>query len=121
IVPVLIKRVNGIRTILTSDGKDLVLPEIPKPDAAIVQAIGRGFKWREMLEAKPDTSVHVFAKHVGFGNSYIYRQLALTRLAPDILHRALTGTLPSAIKLNRLSDAANYFGWDRQRQELGLS
>jgi len=120
IVPVLIKRVNGIRTILSSDGKDLVLPEIPKPDAAIVQAIGRGFKWRQMLEDEPDISVHTFAKRVGFGHPYVYRQMVLTRLAPDILHRALTGTLPSAIKLNRLTDAANYFSWDRQRRELGL-
>jgi hypothetical protein len=45
----------------------------------------------------------------------------LLRLAPDIIHRALSGTLPSAIKLNRLAEAAKCLSWDKQRQYLGLN
>jgi DNA invertase Pin-like site-specific DNA recombinase len=117
---IVIKRLHGGRSIMTPEGKDLVLPSKPDIDPSIVQAIGRGFKWRQMMEENKETSVKTFAKRIGFGDTYIYKQLSLANLAPDILHRALSGTLPASIKLIRLYDAADFLGWDRQRAELGL-
>lgn len=118
---ILIKRVNGIRMLLTPEGKDLVLPNQVVPDASIVQAIGRAFKWRQMLEAEPDLSLRKFATNCKFEDSYVTKTLSLLRLAPDILHRALTGTLPPSIKLNRLTEAAKYLSWAKQRQLIGLN
>lgn len=120
-ISILIKRVNGVRLLLSPEGKDLVLPNQPMPDPSMVQAIGRGFRWRQMLDEQPELSIAKFAASCGFGDTYLAKQLTLTGLAPDIIHRALTGTLPSAIKLNRLTEAAKYLSWEKQRQVLGLN
>ena len=118
---IMIKRVNGIRAILSPDGKDIVLPSRPEADASIVQAIGRGFKWRQLMDEQPELSLAKFSATCGFGETYVTRQLMLLRLAPDIIHRALTGTLPSAIKLNRLAEAAESLSWEKQRKLLELN
>jgi len=120
-ISIMIRRQHGIRTILSPDGKDLILPAQPKADLSIMQAIGRGFRWREMLDEDPELSVSKFSANCGFGDTYVNKQLLLTGLAPDILHRALSGTLPSAIKLFRLYDAAEFLSWERQREFLSLN
>ncbi|HSC75235.1 MAG TPA: hypothetical protein VLB90_03230 [Pseudomonadales bacterium] len=48
------------------------------------------------------------------------RHLGLTGLAPDIVHQALSGTLPSMINLQALEEASTFLSWERQRQHLSL-
>lgn len=115
-----IKRLNGRRLILSRDGKDLVLPAQAKPNPTLVQAIGRGFGWKQQLEKMPEMTVRDLAKQSGFSDRYLSSHLALTGLAPDILHRALSGTLPSSATLRNLEEASGYLSWDLQRRHLGL-
>jgi DNA invertase Pin-like site-specific DNA recombinase len=121
VLPLQIKRMNGIRTFVSAQGKDLVLPEHPKPDASIVQAIGRGFAWKQMLNENPGLSFKQFEAKVGYCDSFIIKQISLVGLSPDIVQRALSGALPPSINLHRLYEAATSLSWAKQRQQLGLN
>ena len=116
-----IKRQKGRRIVLSKEGKDLVLPAQAKPDSVLVQAIGRGFGWKQSLAQNADLTIKALAKQCGYTDRYLSRHLALTGLAPDILHRVLTGNIPSAISLQDLMEASEYLSWERQRTHLGLS
>lgn len=120
-LPIQIKRTNGRRLIVSQDGKDLVLPAHPKPDPVLVQAIGRSFGWKKLLEQSPELTIRDLAKQCGYSDRYLSRQLPLTGLAPDILHRALSGTLPSTVTLHGLEEASGYLSWNQQRTHLGLN
>jgi DNA invertase Pin-like site-specific DNA recombinase len=120
-VRICIKRVNGIQMLLTSEGRDLALPAQPKPNKIIVQAIGRAWSWRESLQNEPALTIKKLAARCGYTSAYLRHHLTLIGLAPDIIQRALTGTLPSVITLDRLQEAAESLSWDHQRELLGLN
>jgi DNA invertase Pin-like site-specific DNA recombinase len=121
LLPIQIKRMNGRRLIVSHEGKDLVLPAHAQPDPVLVQAIGRSFGWKKLLEQSPDLTLRELAKQCGYSDRYLSRQLPLTGLAPDILHRALSGTLPSSVTLYELEEASAFLSWHQQRSHLGLN
>lgn len=114
-----IKKNDGKRLVLSNDGKDLILPAQPTPNASIRQAIGRAFYWKEQL-SQPNMKVNRFAKEINIKQSYVRHILKLINLAPDIIHQALAGTLPTYITLNALIKAAQTLDWKKQRTLLGL-
>lgn len=120
LLPIHFKRGCGKHWIVSKDGKDLVLPAQPKPEPILVQAIGRGFVWKQMLEASPELTIKQLAGQCGYTDRYVSRHLGLTGLAPDIVHQALTGLLPARVSLHALEQASAFLSWERQRQHLGL-
>ncbi len=120
LLPINFKRSCGKHWIVSRDGKDLVLPAQPKPEPILVQAIGRGFVWKQMLEASPGLTIKQLAVQCGYTDRYVSRHLGLTGLAPDIVHQALSGTLPSMINLQVLEEASAFLSWKRQRHHLSL-
>jgi DNA invertase Pin-like site-specific DNA recombinase len=114
-----IKKTDGKRLVLSQDGKDLILPTQLTPNASIAQAIGRAFKWKEILNQNEKTILQL-AKEINVANQYVRRILMLVNLAPDILHQALTGTLLKSITLTTLQTAAKHLNWQRQKALLGI-
>lgn len=114
-----IKKNDGKRLILSSDGKDLILPTQLAPNASIKQAIGRAFSWKEKL-SQPDMTVRKLAQEININSRYLDNILMLINLAPDILNKALTGELSKNITLTNLQKAAKSLDWSKQRALLAL-
>lgn len=118
---IMIKRENGRRLMLAPDGTDLIMPAQPKVDPAILTALGRAFGWRQMLDNDRNLSLRKLARQCGIHDRFLAKRLLLNTLAPDIVHRALSGTLPTSVNLTRLHEAAEHLSWPHQRQMLGLN
>lgn len=115
-----IKRLDGKRVILSSAGRDLVLPANPEPRGHIVNAIGLAYRWHEALLDSGGTLTEL-ARSEGITEASIRKLLPLTHLGPEILKRALTGDLPLSLTLNDLLSAARNLDWKKQSRELGLA
>jgi hypothetical protein len=73
------------------------------------------------LQNESTLTIKKLAARCGYTSAYLRHHLTLIGLAPDIVQRALTGTLPSVITLDRLQEAAESLSWDRQRELLALN
>jgi hypothetical protein len=91
-VPISIRRRGGRRLVLTPDGRDISkTPVIRHIDRALVKAIARAFRWREMLENGKYSTVRDIAESEKINESYVRRVLRLTLLAPEIVEAILGG------------------------------
>ena len=107
---------GGRKQILSPAGATPWSPA-PRVDSALVKAVVRAHRWRQMIESGKYTSSAELAKAEKVNNSYLSRILRLTLLAPDIIEAILTGRQPSTLQLDdllKLLPAA----WERQRSEL---
>lgn len=98
-VPISIRKRGGRKVVLAPDGamddpRKLFCQQV---DNAMVKALARAFRWREMLEAKKYVTILEIAKAERINASYLSRLLRLTLLAPDIIQAILDGKqLPTA-------------------------
>jgi hypothetical protein len=60
-------------------------------DNAMVKAIARAFRWRDILENGRHATIKEIADDETINESYIARVLRLTLLAPDIIESILRG------------------------------
>jgi hypothetical protein len=107
---------GGRKQILSPAGATPWSPA-PRVDSALVKAVVRAHRWRQMIESGKYTSSAELAKAEKVNDSYLSRILRLTLLAPDIIEAILTGRQPSTLQLDdllKLLPAA----WERQRSEL---
>lgn len=68
-------------------------------DSAMVKAIARAFRWREMLENGTHATIAEIAAAEKINESYVGRVLRLTLLAPDIIEAILDGRQPAEVTL----------------------
>jgi hypothetical protein len=74
----------------------------PRVDTALVKAIVRAHRWRQMLESGEYNSSTELAKAERVNESYFGRILRLTLIAPDIIEAILAGRQPSTLQLDDL-------------------
>lgn len=74
----------------------------PRVDSALVKAVVRAHRWREMIESGEYASSAELAKAQKINDSYLSRILRLTLFAPDIIASILSGRQPSTLKLNSM-------------------
>jgi hypothetical protein len=74
----------------------------PRMDSALVKAVVRAHRWRQMIESGKYASSAEMAKAEKVNDSYLSRILRLTLLAPDIIEAILTGRQPSTLQLGEL-------------------
>ena len=72
----------------------------------------------EMIDNGKISNIHELAKIMNVNKSYIGRTIRLTMLSPEIIHRAIRGTLPEDISLAKLYKLSSR--WDEQLQQLGI-
>ena len=107
-------------------GKQIVTPggdswaPAPRVDSALVQAVVRAHRWREMLESGKYGTAADLAKAEKVNDSYLSRVLRLTLLAPDIVDAILDGRQPRPLELGTLL-RPQPFGWEQQRKLLGFN
>jgi hypothetical protein len=115
-VPVTFLERGRRKQILTPPGEAPWSPA-PRVDTALVKAIVRAHRWRQMLESGEYASSAELAKAQKVNDSYLGRILRLTLIAPDIVESILTGRQPSTLQLDDLLKPLPA-AWERQRSEL---
>ena len=88
-------------------------------DNAMVKAIARAFRWREMLENGAYATIEEIAAAEKINESYVGRVLRLTLLAPDIVEAILDGRQPAELQLDALLTRFPV-EWERQRTLVRL-
>ena len=89
-VPISIRRRGGRKLVLAPDGTNVTAAPVSRQiDNAMVKAIARAFRWREMLENGTHATIAEIAAAEKINESYVGRVLRLTLLAPDIVEAIL--------------------------------
>lgn len=118
-VPVAFLQRGGSKQILTPSGTTPWSPA-PRVDGALVKAVVRAHRWRQMLESGEYASSAELAKAEKVNDSYLSRILRLTLIAPDITEAILAGSQLNTLQLDELLKPLPA-AWERQRSELGIS
>ena len=92
---------GGRKQILSPTGAAPWSPA-PRVDTALVKAVVRAHRWRQMIESGKYASSAELAKAEKVNDSYLSRILRLSMLAPDIIEAILTGRQPSTLQLDEL-------------------
>ena len=99
-VPMTIRRRGGRKLVLAPDGAEVTAAPITRHvDNAMVKAIARAFRWREMLENGTHSTIAEIAAAEKINESYVGRVLRLTLLAPDIVEAILGGRQTAGLTL----------------------
>src|SRR3954447_6329479 len=103
-VPISIRRRGGRKVVLAPDGieHDPDRVRCQRVENALVKAIARAFRWREMLENGTYSTIKEIAEREKIAETYVGRVLGLNLLAPDIIELILTGLHPPDIALPAL-------------------
>ena len=116
-VPMALKRRGGRKEIVIPAGLPRRQRSAPQAHSALVLAVIRGHRWKELLESGRYPSIDALAARMGVNASYVGRQLNLALLAPDIVEAILMGREPDGLSLEKLYRAP--VGWEEQRRALG--
>jgi hypothetical protein len=102
-VPISIRTRGGRKLVLAPDGQTVTAAPICRHiDNAMVKAIARGFRWREMLENGKYSTIREIAESEKINESYVSRVLRLTLLAPEIVEAILGGRQALGVQLEGL-------------------
>lgn len=102
-VPISIRKRGGRKLVLAPDGIEVTSTLVTRHvDTAIVKAIARAFRWRDMLESGAYATIREIANAERINESYVGRVLRLTLLAPPIIETILNGRQPSGLQLDNL-------------------
>lgn len=117
-VPISIRRRGGRKLVLAPDGAEVTAAPIARHvDNAMVKAIARAFRWREMLENGTHATIAEIAVAEMISESYVGRVLRMTLLAPSIVEAIVNGRQPATVLLAQLMRPFPII-WDKQRDVL---
>jgi hypothetical protein len=117
-IPATFRQRAGRKQILTPSGS-APWSTAPRVDTALLKAIVRAYRWREMLESGKYSCAADLAKAEKVNASYLSRILRLTLIAPNLIEAILTGCQPSTLQLNDLLKPLPAI-WAKQRSTLRL-
>jgi len=103
-VPISIRKRGGKKVVLAPDGMEHSRGKLrcQRVDSAMVKALARAFRWREMLEAGKYVTIAEIAVAEQINASYLSRLVRLTLLAPDVVEVILDGQQLPAVTLATL-------------------
>ena len=115
-IPVTFRQRAGRKQIFSPSGTAPWSPT-PRVDTALLKAVVRAYRWREMLESGEYSSAAELAKAEKVNDSYLSRVLRLTLLAPEIVEAIITGQQPPTLQVDDLLKPLP-LDWQRQRSVL---
>jgi hypothetical protein len=71
-----------------------------------VKALGRAWRWKQLLEAGEHSSIGELATADNINHAYVRKLLRLTLLSPAITEMILNGRAPSSLQLEDLLGSA---------------
>ena len=117
-VPMVLKRRGGRKEIVVSQGLPSRRRSAPQTRSALVLAVVRGHRWKDLLESGRYPSIDALAARMGVDSSYVGRHLNLALLAPEIAEAILMGREPDGLTLEKLHGLP--LVWEEQRRVLGM-
>ncbi|TMI99589.1 MAG: hypothetical protein E6G97_22000 [Alphaproteobacteria bacterium] len=120
-VPILIRKRGGRKLVLAPEGlqHDARMLRCQQVDSAMVKALARAFRWRELLENGMYSTIKEIADGEKIAETYIGRVLRLNLLAPDIIELILIGPHPPSLTLPALMKKRFPATWSDQRKVFG--
>ena len=119
-IPLSIRRRGGRKLVVAPDGTtDTWAGPCRRLENAMVKAIARAFRWRDLLEKGTHTTIAEIAASEKINASYVGRVLRLTLLAPDIIEAILAGRQQPGLQLDCLMKRFPV-GWRAQRESFRL-
>jgi|SRR4051812_5223113 hypothetical protein len=115
-IPISLRRQGGRKQVLTPASAAPWTAPV-RVDRALVKAIVRAHRWRDMLESGRYDTVRELAKAEKINESYLGRVLRLTLLSPAIVERILSGKQHSGLDVARLTTPLP-LNWDEQERAL---
>jgi hypothetical protein len=101
-VPISIRRRGGRKLVLAPDGANVTAtPVYRHVDKAMVKAVARAFRWRQMIENRTYATIREIAAAENINETYVGRVLRLTLLSPAIIEAILAGRHPD-LQLDQL-------------------
>ncbi len=100
-IPVTFRQRAGRKQILSPSGSAQWL-SAPRVDTALLKAVARAFRWREMLDNGSYATIRETAAAENINESYVSRVLRLALLAPAIVQLIVEGRQPAAVSLAML-------------------
>jgi len=119
-IPMTLKRRGGRKEIIVPQGLDGKTSSKQAAQNAILVAIARAFRWKELIESGRVKNLAEIARANKVDGCYVSRILDLTLLAPDIIDAILDGREPSGLSLAMLTKKQIPLAWEEQRQYLGF-
>jgi hypothetical protein len=114
-VPISIRRRGGRKLVIAPDGTNLTTAPITRHiDNAMVKAIARAFRWRDMLESGEYATIREIANAEKINETYVGRVLRLTLLASEVVEAIVNGRQPVGLQLDELTKRFPV-GWREQR------
>lgn len=102
-VPISIRSRGGRKLVLAPNGENLTgAPVHRRVDSAMVKAIARAFRWRDMLESGEHATIREIAAAEKINETYVGRVLRLTLLAPEVVEAILSGRQSAHLQLETL-------------------
>jgi hypothetical protein len=101
-IPITLRYQGGRKQVVTPAGATPWIPTLPRIDNALVKAIVRAYRWRDMLESGDYATVRDLAKAEAINESYLGRVLRLTLLAPSTVEAILEGKQWATLELDDL-------------------
>ena len=120
-IPMTLKRRGGRKEIIVPQGLDGKTSSKQAAQNAILVAIARAFRWKDLIESGRVKNLAEIARANRVDGSYVSRMLDLTLLAPDIIDAILDGREPSGLSLAMLTKRQIPLVWDEQRSFLGFN
>lgn len=119
-IPMKFKRKNCRKEIVVkTDINGHPAPKSRYIQDAMVIAISRAHRWKELLESGQYSTITELASDIGVDGSYVGRILRLTLLAPDIVESILEGNEPDGLSLEKLVKGFP-MEWEQQKASLAL-
>jgi hypothetical protein len=104
--------------VLAPDGTNVTATPVSRHiDNAMVKAVARAFRWRELLETGTYATIAEIATAEKINASFVGRVLRLTLLAPDVVEAILNGRQPAQVTLAVLMRPFPV-GWGEQRAKM---
>ena len=97
-IPLRLRKRGGRKLMVVPEGAAAWAPQRARVDNAMVKAIARAFRWRDMLESGEYATIREIATAEKINESYVGRVLRLTLLAPDIVEAILGGRQPAGLQ-----------------------
>ncbi|GGC67649.1 hypothetical protein GCM10011504_52020 [Siccirubricoccus deserti] len=119
-IPLAIRSRGGRKLVVTPDGSSGMPLSRTRADPAMVKALARAHRWKQLLEQGRYASLSEMTKAEKIDRGYLGKMLRLTLLAPDIVEAILDGRQPSHIGLPALLRSVPSM-WDEQRSMIARS
>lgn len=116
-IPLRLKRRGGRKLIVTPEGDTLAPAPAQKrePDAPLVKALLKAWKWQKDLESGKVHSMEDIAKRHNIDTAGVSRLMRLNFLAPDLKLAILEGAQPRTMLLQDVIRKVWPDAWEGQR------